>query len=313
MVIAATWRDLGYRRIGPRNPQDADDLISTEQLATLFKRIGGYDIEHDNNGWWIRDPARVKGRSRSNAVAVAAVLDAATYADPNEYGFVKMLQAGYYSNYQFDLSPAVRHDQVVTFSQNPRTAKGIYALTFALAGCPIPELQQFLSSVLLPAFFNVFVNGKVVFLQPNYKFETRHAGMRAGYTASQYGRLDRLGTGQNPFETMERWQPLMPAVQLRLLLELATLLFFPRQQYFTGTRSGLLSVFIPGEPFVENRQPFPASWRDLFTDHYDFAKGERYTPNLATLATTRPAPDSLTHSTKSEPTTQPGCLGLAGP
>jgi hypothetical protein len=86
----------------------------------------------------------------------------------------------------------------------------------------------------------------------------------------------------------------MPAIQLRLLLELATLLFFPRQQYFTGTRSGLLSVFIPGEPFVENRQPFPASWRDLFTDHYDFAKGERYTPNLATLATTGPAPDSLT-------------------
>jgi hypothetical protein len=204
MVIAATWRDLGYRRIGPRDPQDADHLISTEQLATLFKQIGVYDIEHDNNGWWIRDPARVKGRSQSNAVAVAAVLDAVNYADPNEYGFVQMLQAGYYSNYQFDLSPAMRHDQVVTFSQNPRAAKGIYALTFALAGCPIPELQQFLSSVLLPAFFNVFINGKVVFLQPNYKFETRHAGMRAGYTASQYGRLDRLGMGQNPFETMER-------------------------------------------------------------------------------------------------------------
>jgi len=78
------------------------------------------------------------------------------------------------------------------------------------------------------------------------------------------------------------------------LLEVATLLFFPRQQYFTGTRSGLLSVFIPGEPFVEDKQPFPASWRDLFTDHYDFAKGERYTPDLTTLATAGPPPDSLT-------------------
>ena len=124
----------------------------------------------------------------------------------------------------------------------------------ALAGCPIPELQHFLSSVPLPAFFNAFRNGKVVFLRPNDKFGTRHAGMRAGYTAIQYGRLDRLGTGQNPFETMERWRPLMPAVQLRLLLEVATLALFPRQQYFTGTRSGLLSVFIPGERFVEQRQ-----------------------------------------------------------
>src|SRR5260370_5525962 len=57
---------------------------------------------------------------------------------------------------------------------------------------------------------------------------------------------------------MERWQPLMPSVQLRLVLELAARLFFPRQQCFTETHSGLLSVFIPGEPFVEHTHEFPA-------------------------------------------------------
>jgi hypothetical protein len=92
---------------------------------------------------------------------------------------------------------------------------------------------------------------------------------------------------------MERWQPLMPSVQLRLVLELATLLFFPRQQFFTGTRSGLLSVFIPGEPFVEHTHEFPASWRDFFKDHWDFAKGERSAANLATLARAASEPDSL--------------------
>jgi hypothetical protein len=293
MVIMAHWGDLGFRPIGPKNPADADEFESAKLLAEGLAKIGRYETQHDSRGWWIRDPARVKGQQRPNAVAVATVLDAANHRNLDQYQFVQSLDASYYRDFQFDLDASARHDQVATFSKNPHSAKGIYALTFSLAGCPIKELQNFLSSVLLPAFFNVYKDGKVMFLHLNYKFETRHSVMRAGYTASQYGRLDKLGTGLNPFETMERWQPLMPSVQLRLILELATLLFFPRQQFFTGTRSGLLSVFIPGESFVEHAHEFPASWLDFFKDHWDFAKGERSAANLATLARAASEPDSL--------------------
>jgi hypothetical protein len=293
MVIAATWADLGYRRIGPRNPLDPDDVKSAELLAEALAKIGDYEKQQDNRGWWIRDPARVKGRPRPDAVVVAATLDSENHRDPDRYEFVRSLDASRYRDFQFDLPASERHARVVEFSENPHSAKGVYALTFALGGCPIEELQDFLSSVLLPAFFNRYKHGRVIFLRPNYKFETRHSGMRAGYTASQYGRLDKLGTGQNPFETMERWQPLMPSVQLRLLLELATLFLFPRQQYFTGIRSGLLSVFIPGESFVHDTRHFPASWSDLFTNHWDFAKGERHATNLSTLAQVTREPNSL--------------------
>lgn len=293
MVISATWADLGYRWIGPSNPLDPDDIKSAELLAEALARLGEYEKQHDQRGWWIRDPARVRGRRRPDAVVIAGVLDADNHRNPDQYQFVQSLDASKYRDFQFDLPAAERHAQIVTFSNDPHSAKGIYALTFSLAGCPIEELQDFLSSVLLPAFFNVYKDGRVMFLRPNYKFETRHSGMRAGYTASQYGRLDKLGTGQNPFETMERWQPLMPSVQLRLILELGTLLLFPRQQYFTGTRSGLLSVFIPGEPFVQHTHQFPASWPDLFTNHWDFAKGERFATNLSTLSRAAKEPDSL--------------------
>jgi hypothetical protein len=293
VIVKANWGDLGFRRIGPRDPADADESKSVELLAKALEKVGGYEIQHDESGWWIRDPARVRNRQRPDAVSVAAVLDSANHRQPEQYDFVRSLNASYYRNYQFDLSPEVRHDNILKFSSNPRSAKGIYALTFSVAGCPIPELEQFLSSVLLPSFFNIYKNGKVIFLSPNYAFEKRHSAMRAGYTASQYGRLDRLGVGDNPFQTMERWQPLMPSVQLRLVLELATLLFFPHHQFFTGTRSGLLTVFVPGEPFVEYKNEFPAGWRDLYTDHWDFAKGERFAANLAKLADAAAEPDSL--------------------
>jgi hypothetical protein len=185
MVILADWGDLGFRQIGPKNPQDAGESKSVELLAEALAKIGGYEKQRDSRGgWWIRDPARAKGQQRPDAVTVAGVLDATNQHDPDQYHFVKLLDAGYYRDFQFDLDAVARHNQVVAFTQNPRSAKGVYALTFSFAGCPIGELQCFLSSVLLPAFFNVYRGGKVMFLRPNYKFETRHSGMRAGYTAT---------------------------------------------------------------------------------------------------------------------------------
>lgn len=92
---------------------------------------------------------------------------------------------------------------------------------------------------------------------------------------------------------MERWQQLMPSAQLRMLLELATLLFFPRQQFFTSTRSGLLTIFIPGESFVDDSKVFPSDWRDLYSAHWDFAKGERHATNLSDLANIAAVPNSL--------------------
>jgi hypothetical protein len=293
MIQLFNWGDLGFRLIGPRNAADPDDVESAKLLAAALNKAAGYEVQRDNRGWWIRDPARRKGHTVPAAVSVAAVLNRDNYRDSERYEFVRSLDASYYRNFQFDLSAVQRHDNVTIFAGSPHSAKGIYALTFSVAGCPINELSEFLSSVLLPAFFNTYRNGRVIFLRPNYEFEKRYSAMRAGYTSSQYGRLDRLGVGNNPFQTMERWQPLMPSVQLRLLLELATLLFFPHQQFFTGTRSGLLSVFIPGEPFVKNSQEFPAGWKDLYTAHWDFAKGERYAPNLAALAKAVGAPPSL--------------------
>jgi hypothetical protein len=174
MVIAATWADLGYRRIGPRNPLDPDDVKSAELLAEALAKIGDYEKQQDSRGWWIRDPARVKGRPRPDAVVVAATLDSENHRDPDRYEFVRSLDASRYRDFQFDLPGSERHARVVEFSENPHSAEGVYALTFALGGCPIEELQDFLSSVLLPAFFNRYKHGRVIFLRPNYKFETRH-------------------------------------------------------------------------------------------------------------------------------------------
>jgi hypothetical protein len=283
MITLGTWADLGYRMVGPRNPNDADDVSSVRGLVHALATLGAYEKLEDAGKWWIRDAARVKTRLRPDAVAVAGVFDARNCRNSGEYRFVDSLAASKYRHFQFNTPAAVRHEQVLKFARDSRSPKGIYALTFAVFGCPIQELKEFLSITLLPTFFDVYPNGKVMFLRTNYDFETRHSMMRAGYTMSQYRRLQEFTTTSNPFRTMERWQPLMPSVQLRLVLELATLLFFPRQQYFTGTRSGLITVFIPGAPFVEYGQEFPASWRDLFSDHWDFAKGERHAANVSAV------------------------------
>jgi len=92
---------------------------------------------------------------------------------------------------------------------------------------------------------------------------------------------------------MYRWQPLSPASQFRLIVELPAFLFFPRQPYFTADRPGILAVFIPGEPFVNEKAEFPDSWSELFTSHYDFSKGERTVHNLSAFVKSGKEPPSL--------------------
>jgi hypothetical protein len=84
MVILADWGHLGFRRIGPKNPADADASKSAELLAGVLIKIG-YEQQKDTSGWWIRDPARVIGQQIPKAVAVAAVLDASTAGSGEMY------------------------------------------------------------------------------------------------------------------------------------------------------------------------------------------------------------------------------------
>jgi hypothetical protein len=98
MLINANWGDLGYSRIGPRRAGDFEQTITAEQLAEAFARTVGYEKEKDSTGWWIRDPARVKGGKPADALEVAAVLDGGNYRDPAPYEFVRQLDASYYRN-----------------------------------------------------------------------------------------------------------------------------------------------------------------------------------------------------------------------
>jgi len=293
MLIKANWGDLGYSRIGPMDPDNTDEWHSAEQLSMSLADRVGFERQKNSNGWWIRDRARVKGQKRPDALIIHSVIDSENYSDLRNYKFLEAVKAGPYGNFQYNLPPQYRHERVAKFSDGPGSPKGIYALMLAFGGCPITELPDFLSKVLLPAFFHRYGKGRVIFLRPNYSFESRHAGMRAGYTASQYGRIDSLNLEEKTFEAMVRWQPLMPSLQARLFLDLVTILFFPRLSYFTGYRPGLLLIFVPSELFVDDKHEFPASWRELFSAYWDFAKGEKHPAYFSLFNETKREKDTL--------------------
>jgi hypothetical protein len=103
---------------------------------------------------------------------------------------------------------------MATFSNAPDSVEGTYALTTAVAFANPNDLESVLSATVLPEFFRIYPNAKVMALAHNYRFETRQSIVRAAYTSSQYGGIAGLALRDGNFETLRRWQTVDTTSQL---------------------------------------------------------------------------------------------------
>lgn len=278
MVFQATWRDMGYRRIGPRNPADADQQAMARMLGTAMEQHAEYEAIVEQNAVWVRDPLRKKGVTRHPAVRLQAVADITNYTNSEKYNFIREVQGTVYGEFDFGervLKGKSSADLLKEFVEAPKTSGGAYALSLAFAKCPLNQLRDYLVSGFFPAFFGVFPKGRAILLQHNPLYERRFGTVRAGYTMQQYGRLDKVAL--DGFETMKEWQIQAPSIQLRMLLDLGAIAFFPTIQYITMVRIGITMVLVPGEDLQHHLGPFPTDWMSVYRSHWDFAREERST------------------------------------
>ncbi|MBK3804040.1 hypothetical protein GAY33_33720 [Azospirillum brasilense] len=272
--VLGTWEDVGFRKVGPRIPGDADSEEAARQLAAAFTAAGTHEQAPDNGAVWIRDLARSKQGTVPKAVTVSTVIDAKTSNDLKRYGFVQHLAASKFADFpmDLDLNGVRRQAKLDSFAADPDKAKGVYDLLLALASVEFKDLEEFLRIKMLPLFFDAYPQGRVMFLTIDGSFETRQSLVRAGYTASQYGRLDRLKLNRDSFDSLRNWQPLSPMFQLRTVLELGAAAFFPSIQYFCNVRPGLATVFIPDSKVSYVSPMFPTSFLDPLRTRWDFAR-----------------------------------------
>jgi hypothetical protein len=277
MIIKATWRDLGYRSIGPEDPTNADQRLVAKMLGEVLEKHAGYEVKHEQDAVWIRDPARAKGKKRQPAAEIRAVIDAANRFDESQLGFIREVQGTIYRDFQMptNLGGKSLSELLAEFIADPRASKGTYSLAMAFAKCPLTELSDFLRRQFFPAFWGAYPNGRIVLVKHNPLFETRFSTVRAGYTLQQYGRIDNLNL--QSFETMSHWQILSPSIQLRMILDLGAVAFLPTIQYFTAGRTGITMVMIPDQQVELESLDFPTSWAEVYRSHWDFGREERIT------------------------------------
>lgn len=294
-IVQATWRDLGYRSIGPADPLDPDQKLMAKSLGDVLETHAGYEVQRDEKSVWIRDPGRAKKNHSLPAARIRATLDASTYSNEGQLEFIKEVQGTLYR--EFEMGPGLGSKTVPTllseFSKSPQSPSGVYSLALAFAKCPLPELSEFLSGTFFRTFFEAYPNGKALLIQHNPLFERRAGTVRAGYTMQQYGRLD--GLNLQSFETMSHWQNLVPSTQLRMILDLGAIAFLPTIQYFTALRMGITLVLIPGQLVQYESLDFPSSWHSVYQSHWDFAKEHRSAAVIGNTAGVKGSYRALQH------------------
>ncbi len=274
-IISSTWEDLGYAKIGPIHPGNAAELQAAKQLGELFKAKLDYDVINESDAVWLRDPARKKGNKRPDASVIIADIDTAGLSSINiEKILSNYLHSRYAVNWTGD--PASLNQQIRPFlsGDDSQSARAAYDISFSFLSCPPNYLGSYIISKISPNFFKEFPKGRIILIETNYKFESRQAVIRAGYTATQYGGLSNLNLKNDAFKALSNWQALTPYNVLRTVLDLGTLISFPRIHFFTASRPGLTAVFIFGTPLEHLEPEFPTSWMESYGSRWDFARGK---------------------------------------
>lgn len=159
MVVLSSWADLGYGKVGPRNAGNPQETRVARLIATTFAQRVNFEMKDDSSGLWIRDPGRVKALTVPDAVRIEAVIDAAQSTSPASYSAADTIATSSpYAQIPTPPAPslATLRGSYGSFTANPRSAKGVYELAYAVSSCSIPELSEFLRNDVSPSSFEPF-------------------------------------------------------------------------------------------------------------------------------------------------------------
>jgi hypothetical protein len=144
----------------------------------------------------------------------------------------------------------------------------LYLLDAAISLCPRPDLPDLLRQQALPAFFQRFPAGRVIFIGTDSSFESRLATLRIGNFIQINGAnalADMRLHGIHSTNTAEAIQSSgVVALDKAMMAMLGN--FMPLKTHLVGGRIGLRMIYLFGDaaPQVIDRGPFPRDDADLF-------------------------------------------------
>ena len=225
-IQRASWADLGYRKLGPL-PVSGGGLTPHE-VGVRLARTADYEVTSDH---WARHRARRKGVAPPASIRIAAVLGQATAEGDQSLDFLEGLTDSQWAKVASEL-PQLRtaFTDAIELVKDAEKAenrwRAFYFLSSAIAFVAPEFLRPLLRQHLLPCFFRMYPEGKLVVLRYDTSVDTAASALRALYAMAQAPWAELAKKSVPGVATLREWHMTSLAYMMPALLDFFNYLFY---------------------------------------------------------------------------------------
>lgn len=269
-ILTASWADLGYRRCGPL--PESTRTLSEEDFAARLRAQLGYDVIDKT---WVRRRGRAKTSSPVPCLRIRGILDRSTSLGAFDFSFIDEFFRSPFGDIPL-FQPPDYHLLVslVESTRNKSTRPlAIQSIVKAFSICRDARLIPLLRDHILPWFFDLYPDGRLVIIQNEHEYERVMAGMRCFYTIAQVPFTDieaNTGLYDDHFPTLKYRHSSNISQLSPPLLDFWTFFFLPSVLGFRGDSFGMSFLFLFGEPETQRPPNFPSEWVAMLRAHAAF-------------------------------------------
>jgi hypothetical protein len=271
-IQSATWADLGFRKVGPL-PVAGNGLTPAE-IAGRLTRLGDYEATTD---CWVRRYARRKDVAFPASIEVDAVLEANTLLDNDCFAFLERHAQSEWVRFQSEL-PQFQTEfteliELIRDAENAQNRwRGMYFLACAIAFVAPEFRRAVLRDHLLPCFFRLYPQAKIVVLRYNTNIDAGAAMLRTMYAMAQAPLPELAKDSSQGVGTLREWHMTSLSDLMPALLDFFNYLFYPFVGGTCANLPGLAFLFLLDPPEIHKPGFFPRNWLAFASANATFAK-----------------------------------------
>jgi len=262
-IITVSQRDRGFGRLGP----DADPIA--RGLRAALEKVG-YESEIADDDIWVRYAARRTGFPEEYSRILAACRNAP--ARDWDLGWTADIDPRYDATGQF--GDQGQCQELIDNANADPDFRFLHWIDASLVLCRRADREQFLREHFLPAFFDRFPEGRIVFVRTDSALESRVSTIRQGNYLQINGRDGLRDMRDNNITSANTAAAIHSSGVVALDKALSAILgnLMPLRTHFVGGRMGIRVVYLFGndDPPVIDRGPFPRDEADLFSSQIFF-------------------------------------------
>jgi hypothetical protein len=256
LVTIATWADLGYRRVGPR---DANDIARSSSILTASRHLGWGEIKDDSSGKWIRRKERTKAFIYKPYTTKKAILDESNFKTKVP-DIIDQYLSSKYAQYRGEASIESVRESLYKDKGNKSILQVCKSISEATMFCPLEMFKILLIEDILPIFFELDNKGKVFVFLDNYEYMKMTSFLRAYYTNDIYPISSFPPKWGGGFPTLRKWQDIDPSGFFNRILSFLNLITYPFILGFDAGKYGLRFLFLFSREVKQDYPIYPIDW-----------------------------------------------------